>query len=106
MPVEEIRTEKAEPHRKETAKRKKVKKMMYESIRKAYEEFWAMYDRQPEFIYMSESAYEKLKDETGSYYEPPVPHTATIFGARISLLDVGDDVAIFGVLAVGAPVIS
>ena len=79
---------------------------VYESIRKAYEEFWAMYDREPEFIYMSESAYKKLKDECGIYYEPPVPHTAKIFGATISLLDVPGDVAFFGVLAIGAPLIS
>ena len=78
---------------------------MLEEIRKAYLDFCAEYDRQPHVVYMSVGAYEKAKDESKNYVEPPYPHVARCFGANIVRLDVPGDLVIFGIMAIGKTII-
>ena len=80
----------------------------FDQIRKAQCEFHAEYGRTPEKIYMTPGLYQKLKAdaEKRGFVEPPCPHIARINGARIELIDAPGDMAFFGTLAVGKPIIT
>ena len=78
---------------------------MLEKIRRAYLDFCAEYNRQPHVVYMSVGAYEKAKEESSVFIEPPCPYVARCYGANIVRLDVPGDLVIFGTLAVGDIVI-
>lgn len=73
---------------------------MLEKIRRAYNDFCLEYDRQPKYVYMSESAFEKAKDEAGNN-EPDCPYVARLFGATIMLIEAQEDIVFFGTLAIG-----
>ena len=76
---------------------------LIDSVRRAYYEFCAEYDRTPETIYMTPGLYQKIKADTENrgFVEPPFPHLARFYGAIIKLIDAPGDLAFFGTLAVG-----
>ena len=77
---------------------------MLEKIRKAYNDFCLEYDRQPKYVYMSESAYKKVKNEAKQYIELPCLYVARCFGTIIMLIEAQEDIAFFGTLAIGNPI--
>ena len=74
---------------------------MLEKIRNAYYKFLTEYDRRPNAVFMSESAYKKAKDEAGVFMELPDPFVASLYGAAINVIEVPGDVVFFGILAIG-----
>ena len=80
---------------------------LFDSVRRAHYDFCAEYDRTPEKIYMTPGLYQKIKAdaEKRGFIEPPFPHIARINGARIELIDEPGDIAFFGTLAVGKPIV-
>lgn len=80
---------------------------LFDSSRRAQNEFCAEYDRYPETIYMTPGLYAKLKaeGEKKGFVEPPFPHFTRFYGAIVKLIDAPGDLAFFGTLAVGKPII-
>ena len=80
---------------------------LFDSVRRAYYEFCAEYDRTPETIYMTPGLYQKIKADTEKrgFVEPPFPHFARFYGAIIKLIDAPGDLAFFGTLAVGKQIV-
>lgn len=80
---------------------------LIDGVRRAYYEFCAEYDRTPEAVYMTPGLYQKLKAdaEKHGFVEPHFPHFARFCGARIETIDAPGDIAFFGTLAVGKPII-
>ena len=82
---------------------------LFDRIKKAYYEACRLYYKQPEVIYMTPELFQKLKEDAEKRGflapPPPCPYIARIFGARIELIDAPGDLAFFGTLAVGKPIV-